>query len=321
MRAPRWTARTAATTLAASSRACSAGDRPPAPSAEPGEPGQRRLARPADEERHAEREELVLAREQLEVLRRRLAEADAGVDDDALAVDARPPRAASIRSRRNAATSRDDVVVDRFGLHRSRRAAHVHQADAAAPDARRRARARPASRSAAMSLTMSAPRSSATRMTSTLVVSIETGTPRPTAAASTGTDAGELVLERRPAARRPARLAADVEDVGAFGEHLLAAGDRLRRRQRRAAFGERVGRDVDDSHHARPREVDREAARPPDRAGHEKRGRSPVAEYRCEHRASGSCRRVARRHRRHAAARLDRRRRPSPSAAAAACRT
>jgi hypothetical protein len=45
----------------------------------------------------------------------------------------------------------------------------------------------------------------------------------------------------------------------------------------RAAFGERVGRDVDDAHHARPREVDREPARPPDRAAHEKRGRSPVS--------------------------------------------
>ena len=78
-----------------------------------GEPGQRRLARPADEQRHAEREQRLLAREQLEVVRRRLAEADAGVDDDALA--RRCPRA---RGRGDALAQEggdlgDDVVVDR----------------------------------------------------------------------------------------------------------------------------------------------------------------------------------------------------------------
>ena len=68
------------------------------------EPRERRLARPADEERHAEREQLVLALEQREVVGRRLAEADAGIDDEPSGDDA-GPRAASTRARRNVATS------------------------------------------------------------------------------------------------------------------------------------------------------------------------------------------------------------------------
>ena len=68
--------------------------------------------------------------------------------------------------------------------------------------ARRRPRARPALRSAAMSLTMSAPRSSAARMTSGLVVSIEIGQPRPTAAAQHRQHAREFVLGAHRHARR-----------------------------------------------------------------------------------------------------------------------
>jgi hypothetical protein len=224
--------------------------------------------------RHAEREEHVLTREQLEVLRRRLAEADAG------STTMRSGRSRRHGSRRSArAGTRDlagDVVVDRFGLHRARRAAHVHQADAAARmrrDELDRAR-----------------RSQRGDVVDDVGAEVERG--------AHDLDLGRVDRDRAAEADRrlrapgerapalldahrqragPARLAADVEDVGAFGEHLLAAGDRLRRRQARAAFGERVGRDVDDAHHARPREVDREAARPPDRAAHEKRGRSPVS--------------------------------------------
>ena len=186
----------------------------------------------------------------------------------------RPRRLDSLAQERR--DLRGDIAVHRLGLHRSRRAAHVHQADAAARV-----------RSDEIERTRRSQRGD-------VVDDVDAEIQRDAHDLDLGRvdrdrnseadrrcehrpDAGELFLDAHWQRTRTARLAADVEDVGALGEHLLAAGDRLRRRQSRAAFGERVWRDVDDAHHARPREVDREPARPPDRAAHEKRGRSPVS--------------------------------------------
>ena len=141
-----------------------------------GEARQRRLARPADEQRHAEREQRFLARQQLEVLRRRLAEADARIDDDALAPDPRRLRRrdALAQERRDLA---DDVVVARLG------AASIAACRACASGRRRSRRApRPARAPGRAQRTDVVDDVDAeverARMTSALVVSIETGQPR-----------------------------------------------------------------------------------------------------------------------------------------------
>ena len=77
---------------------------------------------------------------------------------------------------------------------------------------------------------------------------------------------------------RTARLAAEVEDVGALGQQPLAGRERPGRGERRVAVGERVGREVDDAHHPRLGEIDLEAAGLPGLHGNEKRGRSPVVD-------------------------------------------
>ena len=92
------------------------------------EPLQRALAREADEHRPPEREQDVEPAHELEVVLDRLAEADAGVEADALLGDA-------LRDRECEALLEErgdlggDVVVVRFLLHRARRALHVHEAE------------------------------------------------------------------------------------------------------------------------------------------------------------------------------------------------
>ena len=76
---------------------------------------------------------------ELEVLRRRLAEAEAGVEADVLLGDAlRDREREPLLEERG--DLRRDVVVARVGLHRPRLALHVHQADVRARRRRRRRR-------------------------------------------------------------------------------------------------------------------------------------------------------------------------------------
>ena len=141
-----------------------------------------------------------------------------GSSDDALAADAGRLRRADPLARGTRATSRDDVVVAR--LRPASIAASPRMCIRQTPQRRVRGdarRARPARAARAMSLTMSTPRSSAARITSGLLVSTETGhaerRPPPRAPAARA----RAPRRRRPArAPGPARLAADVEDVGAF---------------------------------------------------------------------------------------------------------
>ena len=67
-----------------------------------------------------------------------------------------------------------------------------------------------------------------------------------------GDDAAQLFLGGNVLGAGPRRLAADVEDVGAFLGKLQAVRDGRLRRSMQAAVGEAVGRDVDDAHDARP---------------------------------------------------------------------
>ena len=69
-----------------------------------GDPAQERLAARADDHRAAERHQLVQARQELEVVLGRLAEADPGVEQDAL-LGTPQATAKAIRSSRKALTS------------------------------------------------------------------------------------------------------------------------------------------------------------------------------------------------------------------------
>ena len=120
------------------------GERSPAPCRRR-RAGQRRLARPADQQRHAEREQLFLPR----AAARGCAPASCrsrcrgratmrSRATPAASTAAIRSREEGARPRRRRRHSRSRCCID------ARRAAHVHQADAAAPDAPRPPRARPA---------------------------------------------------------------------------------------------------------------------------------------------------------------------------------
>ena len=64
-------------------------------------------------------------------------------------------------------------------------------------------------------------------------------------------DATPLLRVRQRPGPGPRRLAADVEDVGAVGDHPGRVGNRDVRIESLTAVGERIGRDVDDRHHER----------------------------------------------------------------------
>jgi hypothetical protein len=78
--------------------------------------------------------------------------------------------------------------------------------------------------------------------------------------------ARQFGVERHGGAAGAGRFAADIEDVGALLEQLLAVLQRSPGGRMRAAIGEGIGRDVDDAHHARLCKVDFEARGLPDRA-------------------------------------------------------
>ena len=145
---------------------------------------QRALAREPEEDGTAEREQHVEPPHQLEVLRRRLAEADARVEADMLFRDP-----GGDRDRQPLLEERShlggDVVVARVEPASS----EALPACASGRDTRRASATTPASsgspRSAVTSLTSSAPSSSARRATSLFAVSIDTGTP--SSRSSTGT--------------------------------------------------------------------------------------------------------------------------------------
>ena len=235
----------------------------------------------------------------------RLAEAEARVDDDALARDARAPRSACARSRRKSRTSRDDVVVV------SASAASCAARPACASGRRRtsRARRRPRARPA---------RCSARDVVDHVGAGVERrahhrglascrprpGTPSSRAPSTTGSTRASSSASATGGAPGRRRLAADVEDVGALAQQRSRVRERRAGVEVAAAVGERVGRDVDDAHHERPREIEREAAGPPEierrimKNGAEAPSRIAVA----RDRPQAAARRAARRHRRHAAA-------------------
>ena len=91
------------------------------------EPAEEALARGTHQHGPPERDDLVQAGEQLEVVLHGLAEADPGVEADSFLVDAGLGRELETLLQEGLHLG-DDVVVARIFLHRARLAEHVHQA-------------------------------------------------------------------------------------------------------------------------------------------------------------------------------------------------
>ena len=221
-----------------------------------------------DQQRAAEREQLALARA-------------AARDCAPASCRSRCPDRATMRSRampaaaQRRARSREEGARPRRRRRRSRRRACIVRGVAAACASGRRRSAgcaattssAPGARSAATSLTMSTP-------------SVERRAhhrracrcrPRPARRASTRLaqhrqHARELARRRGTGARRAGVDSPPMSRMSAPSRDQPLAAWRARASASTcgAAVGERVGRDVDDAHHARPRQVDREAAVLPD---------------------------------------------------------
>src|SRR5215831_13752638 len=93
----------------------------------PRDRAERRLARPAGKHGQADLAEASEVAQQLEVVRDRLAESEAGVDDDALARDARPLGGGDALLEEGGDFGKH-VAVARLLLHGARLALHVHEA-------------------------------------------------------------------------------------------------------------------------------------------------------------------------------------------------
>ena len=100
------------------------------------------------------------------------------------------------------------------------------------------------------SLTIAAPAASAQAATLAFMVSIETGTPSATAPGSTGVRRriSSSIGTGNGAAIGAGQFRADVEDVGASGDHPCGLLDRDRGIKKATAVGERVRRDVEHAH-------------------------------------------------------------------------
>ena len=238
---PRSTAALAASTLAASGPIVALGV------AE--QPAERALARRADEHRTPERDELVEPAQQLEVVLDRLAEADPGIEADALLRGSpQRPRTRAAPRETPSPPRRRRRSEDRPASSAARRACasgkRRHPTSATTP-------ARSGSpRSAVTSLTSSAPSSRARRATSAFEVSIETGT-SPASPSSTGTTRRSSSSTETPC--DPGRVDSPPTST------IAAPSSTIRRAEAAAASGSRCtppsenesGRDVDDAHHRR----------------------------------------------------------------------
>ena len=88
--------------------------------------------------------------------------------------------------------------------------------------------------------------------TSARIVSIVTSPPAAVSSSTTGITRLSSSSRLGRTAPGSGRLSADVDEVGAVGEQLLAMLDCCDRRGVQATVGERVRRDVDDAHHEAP---------------------------------------------------------------------
>ena len=251
MRAPRCTAASAAATLAARR----------SPTGRPVMRAQRRLARPAQPAAASPAPAVRAgARSSARLCAARLAEADAGVEHDALAA----PRRAAQRCARARAGSR----APRRPRRRSPGALCIVPARRACASGRRRSAGAPPPPASAPG------RRSARDVVDDVGAEVErrAASPRacwcpPTparpasrASRSTGSTRASSSSSGTGAARRGGVDSPPMSRMSAPSrQQLLAMRQRGRGVGVAAAVGERIRRDVDDAHHPRPRQVDREA--------------------------------------------------------------
>ncbi len=205
----------------------------------PGHRAEHGLARQPGEHRQPARAEARELAQQRVVVLDALAEAEAGIEHDALARHAR-----SLEGR-HALVEEADHLADHVGVPRIL----LHRARLAAACASRTARHSPAAtasiapgaRKALMSLIMSAPAASAARITAGFTVSIDSGTFQSRARLDEADHALEFLRLGHRIRARPGGLGADVEHLRALLQRALGAR-RARGRGRRAARRRRRSR-------------------------------------------------------------------------------
>ena len=180
-----------------------------------GQPAERALAGEADDDRPAEREQDVEAADELEVVLDRLPEADARVEADPLLRDPGVDREgkALLEERRDLGC---DVVVARVGLHRARLALHVHQAQVGAGLGDDPGELGIAAQRGDVVHELGAERE---RAPCDLGLRRVDRDGLPLELLEHRQDAAQLLVERDAVRAGPGRLAADVDDRGALGEH------------------------------------------------------------------------------------------------------
>ena len=195
----------------------------------------------------------------------RLAETDAGIDDDPGARDARRlgPRDARLKK---IVDVEQDVIIARVGLHRRGRALRMHQAERHAGVNNFICQMRIERQGRDI---VNKPRAARQRFARHGGLARVDGNRHPDLALIKRADhrggAGDLFLDAHIRRAGPGAFAADVQHVGPGGNHGTGMGDGAVRRGKAAAVGKAVGRDVQHAHDPRP--VKREARERPARRG------------------------------------------------------
>eukprot|EP01137_Pigoraptor_chileana_P023133 Opistho-2@88954 len=215
------------------------------------------LARPADQQRIAQVQQLGLTGQQGEILFGGLGKAVAGIERDALARHARPPQPGGL-GRQELPHLRNEVRIVGQVLHRPGLAPHVHQAQARL----RMGQHGRQGRLALQRLDVVDDVHAQVQRTAHDLGLAGVHRHRHAQAQSLGQhrcDAPPFLIDAE--AQRPgaARLATDIEDVGPLLHQRPAMRDGAARRAVLASVGEGVGRDVDDAHHTRAAQIDLEA--------------------------------------------------------------
>lgn len=213
------------------------------------EPSEEALARGADEHRAPEGDELVESGEELEVVLHGLAEADPRVEADPFLGDPRGHREGEPLLEEGAHVG-DDVVVLRVVLHRPRLAEHVHEAEvvAAVGDNARELRIGPERGDVVDHHGAERERPAGDlrlRRVDRQGSALE--------ALEHGQDPPQLLVDRDALGAGAGRLAPDVDEGGSLGQQPAGLRDGDVGREEAPAVRERVGRDVHDPEHGRPR--------------------------------------------------------------------
>ena len=135
----------------------------------------------------------------------------------------------------------------------------------------------PGAVSAPMSLIIAAPAAAAARITAGLRVSTASGIALGRQRLDERQHPVELFALGHGRGSGPRRFAADVDEIGAVVPHLPRVRERALPLDIAAAIGKGVRRDVEDAHHERARELEREAPAAKNRGGSTSAGNAPAA--------------------------------------------